>query len=97
MIGGGVFYVYNLERVPVSGRLRFNCVSEEWVKGGATKLHEEILREYGKQILPAWHPSSRMVQKVLDRLKPVSGAAETSWEVVMIDDPDTPNAFVTPG
>ena len=29
-LGGGTFYVYNLERVPVSGRLRFNCIPAQY-------------------------------------------------------------------
>jgi len=29
ILGGGTFYVYNLETVPVSGRRRFNFLSTE--------------------------------------------------------------------
>lgn len=97
VIGGGIFYVYNLERVPVSGRLRFNCIPEEWEKSGAMQRHKQLLRQYEGQILPPSHPSSQIVQTVLDRLKPVSGAENFSWEAVVIDDPDTINAFVTSG
>lgn len=89
--------MYNLERVPVSGRLRFNCISDQWEKAGAMQHHERLLREYRGKILPSGHPSSRMVQMVIDRLAPVTGAGDVSWEAVVIDDPDTVNAFVTSG
>lgn len=97
VVGGGIFYVYNLERVPVTGRLRFNCIPEEWEKSGAMQQHKQLLQQYGGRILPPSHPTSRMVQGVLDRLGPVSGGGDVSWEAVVIDDPDTINAFVTSG
>ena len=96
-IGGGIFYVLNLERIPISDRLRFNCIPREWEERLSREIHQQLLRQYGRQILPSGHPSSRMVQTVLDRLIPVSGALGLSWEVVVIDDPKMMNAFVTPG
>lgn len=89
--------MYNLERVPVSGRLRFNCISEEWEKSGAMQHHKQLLQEYRGRILSPSHPTSRMVQEVLDRLAPVTGAGNVSWEAVVIDDPNTINAFVISG
>lgn len=87
----------NLERVPVSGRLRFNCIAEKWEERIGARAYEQLLQQYGTQIFPSRHPSSQMVQRVMERLTPVSGAGGASWEVVVIDDPEMVNAFVIPG
>ena len=95
--GGGLFYYYNLERVPVSGRLRFNWVPESI----GEKLGEESLRgimqEFGSRVLPPNHPYSRLVDRVMARLVPASGLDGEKWEVRVIDEPTQKNAFVLPG
>lgn len=97
-IGGfvGGVYVYNLEEVPVSHRRRFNIVSPETEAKTGQMMYEQTLQEYGRQILPASHPKSRMVQRVLNRLIPHSGLENEKWEVHVIND-DMKNAFVIPG
>lgn len=96
-VGGGVFYVINLERVPITGRLRFNCIPESWEVTMGEQVTQQILHQYKSQILPASHPSTRMAQRVLERLLPVSGIGEGSWNIAVIDDPNMLNAFVVPG
>lgn len=59
-------------------------------------MYSQTMQQYGNQILPASHPKSRMVQRVLDRLIPHSGLANEEWEVHVINDP-MKNAFVIPG
>jgi metalloendopeptidase OMA1, mitochondrial len=97
---GGAFYVYNLEKVPITGRRRFNCLSpatEKQVLGDAG--YQDLLQEYQGKILPESHPNTRMVTRVVQRLLPSVGnlGTETEWAVHVIDAPDEKNAFVVPG
>ena len=100
-IGGlGFFYVYNLEKVPMTGRRRFNCVPaslEEWLGEGN---YRALLSDYRGRMLPQDHPNVVVVKRVLDRLLPavekVMGK-KTDWRVHVINDPKTENAFVIPG
>ena len=97
---GGVFYVYNLEEVPITGRRRFNCLSpatEKQVLGDAG--YQDLLQQYRGKILPENHPHTRMVTRVVERLLPSVGnlGIETEWAVHVIDEPNEKNAFVVPG
>lgn len=96
-MGGGVFYYVNLERVPISGRLRFNCVSEGYEEQAAEQQFQMVMQEFQGRVLPPNHPSSRLVNRVLERLTPTSGLDGQKWEVRVIDDPEQKNAFVMPG
>jgi len=95
--GAGVFYYANIETVPVSGRRRFNCVSPQLEQATAEQSLQGVMQQFGNRILPPSHPSSRLVNRVMSRLIPVSGLAEQEWEVRVIDDPEQKNAFVIPG
>ncbi len=89
VVGALVFYFSNVEIVPVSGRRRFNCFSEETVREVAELQHHHILAELeaqGGRFLSEWDPRTRMVRRVMKRLIPVSGM-EGEWEVRVIDDP----------
>jgi len=97
IVGCGIFYYVNLERVPVSGRLRFNFVSQRYLQERIGKQEaQSIAQEYGP-VLPPSHPDSEMVNRVLRRLIPASGLEHLNWEVRVIDDPDQVYAFVMPG
>lgn len=96
-VGGGIFYYTNLERVPVSGRLRFNCVPESFLEKRGQDGFQMIMQEFGGRVLPPNHPYSRLVNRVLQRLIPASGLDGLKWEVRVIDDPAQKNAFVMPG
>ena len=93
---GTIFYIKNLERVPGSGRLRFNCVPE-WVerKVGDTGFKQAV-QQYRGRILPPQDPRSRMVNRVLKRIVETNVLGEEEWEVRVIDD-DEMNAFVMAG
>ncbi|KAK7750870.1 metalloendopeptidase [Diatrype stigma] len=96
-----VFYFANVQTVPVSGRRRFNCFSERFVAAVAEQQVKRIVWEVERQggrFLGEGDARTRMVRRVMARLIPVSGAGEgTEWEVRVIDDPRTANAFVLPG
>ena len=95
--GGGFFYYTNLERVPVSGRLRFNCVPESFLEKRGQDGFQMIMQEFGSRVLPPHHPYSRLVNRVLQKLIPASGLDGLQWEVRVIDAPTEKNAFVMPG
>lgn len=59
--------------------------------------YEELLEENRGHILPMDHPISQKVDTVLQRLIPVAPLEGASWKVHVIDDMNTPNAFVLPG
>ncbi|KAI1331878.1 peptidase family M48-domain-containing protein [Xylariaceae sp. FL0255] len=98
--GATVFYFWNIETVPVSGRRRFNCFDEEMVEKATDAqvkhLEWEVERQGGHFLSDA-DPRTRMVKRVLTRLIPYSGMADADWEVRIIEDPKTANAFVLPG
>jgi hypothetical protein len=74
VFGGGVyFYVSHLETVPVSGRRRFNCYSEDRVEEEGKMMYNMIMQQDRDAILPAWDPRTRMVQRVMNKLIPASG------------------------
>ena len=95
--GGGVFYYSNLETVPVSGRSRFNCISAAMEEQMGQEQYQQLVQELRGKILPAHHPYSKMVDRVMQRLIPVSGMKDAKWEVRVINDPEQKNAFVLPG
>ncbi|KZF21635.1 hypothetical protein L228DRAFT_239596 [Xylona heveae TC161] len=92
-----LFYVLNLEEVPVSGRRRFNVFSSETEEELGRQQYQQIMQQYQQQILPAWNPHTRMVRRVMERLIPATGLQSANWEVHVIDDPNQINAFVIPG
>ncbi|KAI1822137.1 peptidase family M48-domain-containing protein [Xylaria intraflava] len=94
------FYFMNIETVPVSGRRRFNCYSDDQVRAAGEAQMKHIiydLERAGRHFLPDWHWKTKLVKRVLERLIPVSGMEDSEWEVRVIDDPRTANAFVLPG
>ncbi|TRX97104.1 hypothetical protein FHL15_001898 [Xylaria flabelliformis] len=98
--GAVTFYFMNIQTVPVSGRRQFNCYSDAKVKAtgeAQAKRIEYELERSGGYFLSDWDPRTRMVKRVLQRLIPVSGMEDDEWEVRVIDDPRTANAFVLPG
>ncbi|RMZ74786.1 hypothetical protein DV737_g5736, partial [Chaetothyriales sp. CBS 132003] len=102
---GGLVYVSNLEKVPFTGRRRFNIVSPELEKQMAAASYDEIIAQFGSQILPADHPYTILTARVVERLLPASGLANSGsdsggddeWRVHVIDEPSQMNAFVIPG
>lgn len=100
IVAAVIFYVANLETVPVSGRRRFNCFSrhsmEELGEMQARRMEYELAR-HGGRFLSDWDPRTILVRRVMDRLIPFSGLTDSKWEVHVIDDPKTANAFVLPG
>ncbi|OAG39538.1 hypothetical protein AYO21_06182 [Fonsecaea monophora] len=99
-VSGGAFYVYNLEEVPVTHRRRFNMLSPTSEKEffGSAEMYKSVLKEFQGRILPADHPLTMQVAKVVERLLPTTrGLAGDDWRVHVINEPREKNAFVMPG
>lgn len=105
-----VFYMTHLETVPVSGRTRFNCYSEEAAEEQGVIAYQQIVSQAAQAgaLVPTWDPRVRRIQKVLNRLIDGGGLGtgkigddyagrEVGWEVHLIEDPHQANAFVLPG
>ncbi|EXF75425.1 peptidase family M48 [Colletotrichum fioriniae PJ7] len=100
VLAGVAFVYFNTQTVPVSGRRRFNCYSEASVETLSAQQVKRVIYDVesqGGRFLPSWDPRVLMVQRVMRRLIPVSGLEDQDWEVRVIDDPTTLNAFVLPG
>lgn len=89
-LGAVGFYFYNVQTVPVSGRKRFNCFTEESVEAVSEqqvkRIEYEVERQGGR-FLSDFDPRTRLVKRVMRRLIPVSGMEDSDWEVRVIDDP----------
>ncbi|KAI1389788.1 uncharacterized protein F4822DRAFT_399728 [Hypoxylon trugodes] len=100
VVGAIAFYFSNIQTVPVSGRRRFNCFSDETVEAASEAQVKRLIWEVersGGRFLSDWDPRMAMVKRVMKRLIPVSGMEDADWEIRVIDDPHTANAFVLPG
>lgn len=89
MVAALAFYFYNSQKVPVTGRRRFNFLSDAWVeashKRDAEMVIEEVVKEGGK-FLSEWDPRTIAVKTVMQRLIPLSGLEHLEWEIHVIDD-----------
>ncbi|KAH8170582.1 peptidase family m48 domain-containing protein [Sarocladium implicatum] len=94
-----VYFAFS-QTVPVTHRRSFNVVSDrlvEWWNGNlAEKIIADVHRQGGK-FLPERDPRARAVHRVMQRLIPYSGIADQDWQVFVIHDDRTANAFVIPG
>lgn len=87
-----VFYLYNIQTVPVSGRRRFNCYSNSTVEAVGEQQVKHVIYDVERQggrFLSDWDPRTQMVKRVMRRLIPVSGMEDSNWQVWVIDDPRT--------
>lgn len=86
VIAGGSFLlvVTNIEEVPVSGRKRFNCMSDSTVEGEARQAYKKLLQEYQGSILPPNDRRVRMVMRVMKRLIEAGNLENVDWEVHVV-------------
>ncbi|GKZ82667.1 metalloendopeptidase [Aspergillus niger] len=93
---GGSFYVYNLETVELTGRTRFNCVSDDLERQMGDNEYQQLLKRAEGMILPPSHYISEEVTRVFERLIAHTPVQGTNWEVHVINDMSQQNAFVLP-
>ena len=83
------FYLYNSQTVPVTGRRRFNFLSDQMVARANVKAADGIIQQVkaqGGYFLSDWDPRTILVKRVMKRLIPVSGMTDLNWEVYVISD-----------
>ncbi|KAL6878835.1 peptidase family M48 domain-containing protein [Trichoderma novae-zelandiae] len=100
VVAAVAFYLCNSQTAPVTGRRRFNFLSDALVAQAYSRAADAIVRqveEQGGHFLSDWDPRTMLVQRVMKRLIPVSGMEDLDWEVRVIADSRTANAFVIPG
>ncbi|KAG5926045.1 hypothetical protein E4U42_003708 [Claviceps africana] len=100
MLAAVAVYVCNSETVPVTGRRRFNFLSDKYVEYAYVRAADEVVemvRDEGGHFLSDGDPRTVMVRRVMRNLIRVSGLSELDWEVRVIADNQTANAFVLPG
>jgi len=79
-----VFYVSNIEEVPVSGRKRFNCYSEQSVEQEGERMYAMIMQQNQGAVLSLLDSRHRQVQRVMNRLIKAEGLDDIDWEVNVI-------------
>lgn len=84
---GTIFYLSHIEEVPITGRRRFNCFSQESAVEEGELLYRMLMEQERQHILPEWDHRVKQVQRVLDRLLPVSGMGDANWEVHVLNQP----------
>ncbi|PHZ08269.1 uncharacterized protein RHIMIDRAFT_269471 [Rhizopus microsporus ATCC 52813] len=92
----GGYYVTHLEKVPISGRVRFMSITPKQEEAMAVMAYNDVMRQFHNRILPPNHPYTLFVKRVAKRLVQVSGMEDLKWEFYVIDSPER-NAFVLPG
>ncbi|KAK4190617.1 mitochondrial metalloendopeptidase OMA1 [Podospora australis] len=100
VVSACIFYFYNLETVPISGRTRFNFYSSDAVNKVGEQEYKRLLaslEDQGTRVLPDWDPRTARVKRVMQKLIPFSGMAVNDWEIYVIESPSQANAFVLPG
>lgn len=89
VVAAVTFYLYNSQTVPVTGRRRFNFLSDALVAQAYARAADAIVRqveEQGGHFLSDWDPRTILVKRVMQRLIPVSGMEDLDWEVRVIAD-----------
>lgn len=89
VVAAVTFYLYNSQTVPVTGRRRFNFLSDGLVARMYASSADAIAREVvdqGGHFLSDWDPRTMAVRRVMRRLIPVSGMTDLDWEIRVIAD-----------
>jgi hypothetical protein len=89
VVAAAVFYFFNSQKVPVTGRRRFNFLSDRFVVYLGAEGAEDVvqmIKAQGGRFLPPRDWRYREVQRVMARLVPVSGMADVDWKIQVIDD-----------
>ena len=92
-LGGGLLTT-GCATTPVTGRSTFNVFSPADDVQMGTEAYEEMMSQ--ARLVPSG-PEKEMVERVMQRLAAVADDAGYAWEVRLIDDAETVNAFAMPG
>ena len=89
VLGAVAFYLYNSQTVPVTGRRRFNFLSDKLVERAHSRAKDDVIQSVeaqGGHFLSEWDPRTILVKRVMRKLIPVSGLPELDWEIRVISD-----------
>ena len=75
---GVVWIIFHLEQVPETGRWRYMDTSERYELEAGAQAYRQTLEQYGRQILPPNHPTSKYVGRVAERIIAASGLPRSS-------------------
>lgn len=84
LAGGSVYYATHLEHVAITDRRRFMNVSASEEAEVSKQSYNEIMQQFGSQVLSDSHPQTRFVKKVATPLIRASGLPDLNWEVHVI-------------
>lgn len=93
-----IYYLMHLVEDPITKRKKFLIFSEKQILQMANIESEAVIENFSKQVVTSGFQYNRVVKvarKILDANKDLPGT-ERQWKVLIIDDPDTMNAFVLP-
>ncbi len=109
LVGGGAFYVNNLEVVPYTRRSHFVLMSPQQERRLGSQMYRQFLDQHRSagRLLPPSHKLSRLVRKVGKRIAKetetlsawggqVEHMKNIKWEFSVVNS-DEVNAFVLPG
>ncbi|CAG7926666.1 unnamed protein product [Penicillium olsonii] len=96
-LGASGVYLYNVEEVEMTGRRRFNCISNARELDMGTGTYREILASERGKILSVNHPLTKLVDEVMQDLIADIEIEGADWRVYVIQDDENQNAFVLPG
>lgn len=100
VVAAVAFYLLNSQTVPVTGRRRFNFLSDEMVARAYAHAADAVIRDVhaqGGRFLSDWDPRTRLVERVMKRLIPASGMTDLDWEIhVIADDRSSPSSSCAP-
>ncbi|KAL8695979.1 MAG: hypothetical protein Q9224_003037, partial [Gallowayella concinna] len=85
-----------MEKVPISDRWRFVCVSKEYEAELGMMSYQDVMQSHRDVLLRTDDERHKMVRRVLERLLPNSGLTG-DVEFHVVDDMDEINAFIIPG
>ena len=99
--GGGTlcFIGCNMERAPVTGRWRFNCIPAYFLELLAEDAYKQRLQDLGDTILNESSPEVQRIRRILERLLSCNGLPDTKeqpWTVQVLRN-DEALAFILPG
>ena len=85
-----VFWFLNQEQEPITGRWRFNCVSQSNSRLLERSARLEYLKDwktFEQCMMPSSHPRYQEIRSVLARLTAAAGLDHISWEVYLVNSP----------
>lgn len=109
VLGLGAFYTYNLDRAPITGRVRCLWVPYFMERKIGDMSYKQILYQFGGQLLPTSHPLYHRIGTIMNQLLStairntpdqalVDHLKSLKWQIhiINVDQNTPPNAFILP-